>query len=70
MHRYVYVADDFNNRLQVFRADALFLATIGTLYYPSQLNDPLGVAARPNAVAYVSDRDSIQAFRLVPADEG
>ena len=70
MHRYVYVADDFNNRLQVFGADGRFLATIGTLDDPGQLNDPLGVAAGPNGVAYVSDRDSIQAFRLVPADEG
>jgi tripartite motif-containing protein 71 len=68
---HVYVADDFNNRLQVFGADGRFLATIGTFGSdPGQLNDPLGVAAGPNGVAYVSDSDSIQAFRLVPTDEG
>jgi sugar lactone lactonase YvrE len=68
---HVYVADDFNNRLQVFSADGRFLATIGTPGKdPGQLSDPLGVAAGPDGVAYVSDYDSIQAFRLVPTDQG
>ena len=64
------MADDFNNRMQVFSADGQFLASTDSLGDDvGQLSDPLGVAASADGIACVSDVYRIQAFRLV-AGEG
>jgi sugar lactone lactonase YvrE len=65
----VYVAVDTNARIQVFSPDGQLLASIqadyGELGY---LSDGHGVAVAAAGVVYVSDRDSVQAFRLLSTE--
>jgi len=63
----VFVADADNNRLQAFTADGQFLATIGRDgTKPGEFQNALGVAVGEDGIAYVTDRYSLQAFRLHP----
>lgn len=63
----VFVVEDINSRVQVFTPDGRILASIGTFGNDlGQLDDPLGLAIGPDGVVYVSDRNGLQAFRLVP----
>jgi sugar lactone lactonase YvrE len=63
----VYVADSHNHRVQVFAEDGRFLAQIdswgseesGTFTFA------VGVAVAENGVIFVSDSNSVQAFRLI-----
>jgi DNA-binding beta-propeller fold protein YncE len=63
----VYVADSHNHRLQVFTEDGRFLAQIGGVgsSKPGTFTYAVGVAVAENGVIFVSDANSVQAFRLI-----
>ncbi len=68
----VYVADDWNKRLQVFDAAGAYLTTIGgntssgTKSGQMYLNSPLGVAVGSDGTVYVADTNNHRITRFAP----
>jgi len=66
----VFVADDGNNRLQVFTTDGQFLAKVDTTGIDGArpFFDAVGVAVSTDGIVYVADNSAIQVFRFSMTD--
>jgi DNA-binding beta-propeller fold protein YncE len=64
----LYVADDSNNRVQVFDATGAYMATIGGSSGPSnnQLRQPEGVAVDQNGNVYITDTYNQRIQKFLP----
>lgn len=68
----VYVADDWNNRIQVFDSTGAYLTTIGGAWGSNtgQLRGPSGVAVDSAGNVYVADRDNHRIQKFAPGVPG
>jgi formylglycine-generating enzyme required for sulfatase activity/sugar lactone lactonase YvrE len=68
----VYVADEWNNRVQIFDSNGAYLTTIGGAwgFATGQMRGPSGVAVDSAGNVYVADRDNHRIQKFAPGVPG